>query len=63
MRAMAEATLTNNLIIIDFLFYQVAAVIAAKGHLVRATRMNSANQVGKWMRQFFNVTNKSSRAT
>jgi hypothetical protein len=25
--------------------------------------MNSANQVGKWMRQFFNVTNKSSRAT
>jgi len=37
MRAMAEATLRNNLIIIDFLFYQVAAVIAAKGHLVRAT--------------------------
>jgi hypothetical protein len=36
MRAMAEATLTNNLIIIDFLFYQVAAVIAAKGHLVLA---------------------------
>jgi len=38
-------------------------VIAAKGHLVLATRMNSANQVGKWMRQFSNVTNKSSRAT
>jgi len=38
---------------IDFLFYQVAAVIAAKGHPVRATRMNSANQVGKWMRQGF----------
>jgi hypothetical protein len=37
MRAMTEATLRNNLIIIDFLFYQVAAVIAAKGHLVRAT--------------------------
>ena len=37
MRAMAEATLRNNLIIIDFLFYQVAAVIAAKGHLVRVT--------------------------
>ena len=37
MRVMAEATLRNNLIIIDFLFYQVAAVIAAKGHLVRAT--------------------------
>jgi hypothetical protein len=37
MRAMAEAILRNNLIIIDFLFYQVAAVIAAKGHLVRAT--------------------------
>jgi hypothetical protein len=30
MRAMAEATLRNNLIIVDFLFYQVAAVIAAK---------------------------------
>jgi hypothetical protein len=63
MRAMAEATLTNNLIIIDFLFYQVAAEIAAKGHLVRATRMNSANQAGKWMRQFPNVTNKGSRTT
>ena len=25
--------------------------------------MNSANQVGKWMRQFSNVTNKGSRAT
>jgi hypothetical protein len=62
MRAMAEATLRNNLIIIDFLFYQVAAVIAAKSHLVRATRMNSANQVGKWMRQFSKLTNKSSRA-
>jgi hypothetical protein len=37
MRAMAEATLRNNLIIVDFLFYQVAAVIAAKGPLVRAT--------------------------
>ena len=37
MRAMAEATLTNNLIIVDFLSYQVAGVIAAKGHLVRAT--------------------------
>lgn len=36
-RAMAEAILTNNLIIIDFLLYQVAAVIAAKGHRVRAT--------------------------
>jgi hypothetical protein len=36
-RAMAEATLRNNLIIVDFLFYQVAAVIAAKGHPVRAT--------------------------
>jgi hypothetical protein len=33
-RAMAEATLRNNLIIVYFLFYQVAAVIAAKGHLV-----------------------------
>jgi hypothetical protein len=37
MRAMAEITLKNNLVIVDFLFYQVAAVIAAKGHLVRAT--------------------------
>ena len=37
MRAMAEATLRNNFIIIDFLIYQVAAVIAAKGHLIRAT--------------------------
>ena len=37
MRTMAEATLTNNLIIVDFLSYQVAAVIAAKGHLVHAT--------------------------
>jgi hypothetical protein len=36
MRAMAEATLRNNFIV-NFLFYQVAAVIAAKGHLVRAT--------------------------
>jgi hypothetical protein len=41
MRAMAEATLRNNFIV-NFLFYQVAAVIAAKGHL---DRMNSANQV------------------
>ena len=63
MRAMAEATLRNNLIIIDFLFYQDAAVIAAKGHLLRATRLNSANQVGKSMRQFSKVTNKNSRAT
>ena len=38
MRAMTEATLRNNLIIIDFLFYQVAAVIAAKGHPVRASQ-------------------------
>jgi hypothetical protein len=38
-------------------------VIAAKGHPVRATRMNSANQVGKWMRQFSSVTNKRSFAT
>jgi len=37
MRAMTEATLRNNLIIVNFLSYQVAAVIAAKGHLVRAT--------------------------
>ena len=37
MRAMVETTLRNNLIIVDFLSYQVAAVIAAKGHLVRAT--------------------------
>jgi hypothetical protein len=37
MRAMAEATLTNNLIKLYFPFYQVAAVIAAKGRLVRAT--------------------------
>ena len=36
-RAMAEATLTNNLIIVELSIYQVAAVIAAKGHLVRAT--------------------------
>ena len=36
-RAMTEATLRNNLIIVNFLSYQVAAVIAAKGHLVRAT--------------------------
>jgi hypothetical protein len=36
MRAMAEAILRNNFIV-NFLFYQVAAVIAAKGHLVRAT--------------------------
>lgn len=35
-RAMAEAILRNNFIV-DFLSYQVAAVIAAKGHLVRAT--------------------------
>jgi hypothetical protein len=37
MRAMAEITLRNNFIILDFLFYQVAAVIAAKSQLVRAT--------------------------
>lgn len=36
MRAMAEAILRNNFIV-NFLFYQVAAVIAAKSHLVRAT--------------------------
>ena len=37
MRAMAEATLRNNLIRVNFLSYQVTEVIAAKGHLVRAT--------------------------
>ena len=37
MRAITEATLRNNLIIVNFLSYQVAAVIAARGHLVRAT--------------------------
>jgi hypothetical protein len=36
MRAMAEAILRNNFIV-NFLSYQIAAVIAAKGHLVRAT--------------------------
>ena len=36
MRAMAEAILRNNFKV-NFLSYQVAAVIAAKGHLVRAT--------------------------
>ena len=62
MRAMAEAILRNNFIV-NFLSYQVAAVIAAKGHPVRATRMNSPNQVGKSMRQFSNVTNKRCFAT
>jgi hypothetical protein len=37
MRAMAEAALTNNLIINRLSIYQVAAEIAAKGHLVRPT--------------------------
>lgn len=36
MRVMAEAILRNNFIV-NFLSYQVAAVIAAKGYLVRAT--------------------------
>jgi hypothetical protein len=33
----ADATLRNNLIILNFLFYQAAAEIAAKGYLVRAS--------------------------
>jgi hypothetical protein len=36
-RVIADATLRNNLIILNFLFYQVAAEIAAKGYLVRAS--------------------------
>jgi len=36
MRAMAETILRNNFIV-NFLSYQVAAEIAAKGHQVRAT--------------------------
>src|SRR5205085_6171810 len=42
MRAVANVTLRNNLIILNFLFYQVAAEIAAKGYLVRASE-ESAN--------------------
>jgi hypothetical protein len=38
MRAVANVTLRNNLIILNFLVYQVAAVIAAKGHPVRASQ-------------------------
>ena len=34
MRAVANVTLRNNLIILNFLVYQVAAEIAAKGHQV-----------------------------
>jgi hypothetical protein len=37
MRAVANVTLRNNLIILNFLVYQVAAEIAAKGYLVRAS--------------------------
>jgi hypothetical protein len=36
-RAVANVTLRNNLIILNFLVYEVAAVIAAKGHPVRAS--------------------------
>jgi hypothetical protein len=37
MRAVANVTLRNNLIILNILVYQVAAEIAAKGHPVRAS--------------------------
>ena len=37
-RVIANATVRNNLIILNFLFYQVAAEIAAKGYLVRRFR-------------------------
>ena len=50
-RAIADATPRNNLVILNFLFYQVAAEIAAKGYLVLPE--NPANQVSKWMRQSF----------
>jgi len=36
-RAIADATLRSNLVILNFLFYQLAAEIAAKGYLVRAS--------------------------
>jgi hypothetical protein len=62
-RAMTETTLKNNLIILNFLSYQVAAVIAAQRPFGSCHRMSSANQTGKSMRQFAKVTNKSSRAT
>ena len=38
MRAVANVTVRNNLIILNFLVYQVAAVIAAKGHPVRVPK-------------------------
>src|ERR1051326_6099903 len=45
MRAVENATLRNNLIIIHFLLYQVAAVIAAIARL--EFPKSSANHVGK----------------
>jgi hypothetical protein len=62
MRAVANVTLRNNLIILNFLVYQVAAVIAAK-----ANRLLLPKEFGepdsKWMRQFPSIPLKNSFAT
>jgi hypothetical protein len=50
MRAVANVTLRNDLIIPSFLFYQVAAVIAAKGQPVVLPK-KFGEPGSKWMRQ------------